>query len=363
MDASRSFTAINISHDKGHAFFASTPRSSSEQPILVKVQKRPRLDPFIAQFTQGDAASGQALGALVLKQTHSNAQYNNYVGSLPQFSAKALAYSLLPEAVSRAILAPADFSACSLASSDAYDVEVINPATSKNIQRCTPSPGVIMVTETPALYSGVVEPYVASVSDDRTLQWVYNCVDVKKEEERLLLNTDEFILNVDTKWKKHCDCHVPQGEWRGHADTDVDELYCLAIVKERGIRTLRDLRGKHIGLLEGILKEAPKAIEKVYGVKRDQLRLFVHYIPQFMHLHIHVTRLWNDIGCQVERAHLVSDIVQNLKLDGDYYEKRTITYKLPLNDKLCKLIVAKREEESEAREEESEASGEGDQGV
>ena len=42
-----------------------------------------------------------------------------------------------------------------------------------------------------------------------------------------------FLLNVDTKWKSHPDCHATderaraEGAWRGHAA--VRDLYCLAI--------------------------------------------------------------------------------------------------------------------------------------
>lgn len=31
-------------------------------------------------------------------------------------------------------------------------------------------------------------------------------------------------------------------------------------------------------------------IEAVYGVPEDQLRVFVHYLPQFFHFHVHFTR-------------------------------------------------------------------------
>ncbi len=33
-----------------------------------------------------------------------------------------------------------------------------------------------------------------------------------------------------------------------------------------------------------------ETIEAVYGVPEDQLRVFVHYMPQFFHFHVHFTR-------------------------------------------------------------------------
>ena len=57
---------------------------------------------------------------------------------------------------------------------------------------------------------------------------------------------------------------------------------------------------------------------------------------------MHFTRLHNDVGCQAERAHLVSDIVQNLRADGDWYLKRRIQFKLPVTDA---LYLAMREQQ------------------
>lgn len=60
-----------------------------------------------------------------------------------------------------------------------------------------------------------------------------------------------FLLNIDTKWRTHPDIStVPRDEWEGHPS--VGELYCLAISHQRGIRTLRDLRAKHVPMLKEI---------------------------------------------------------------------------------------------------------------
>ncbi len=53
----------------------------------------------------------------------------------------------------------------------------------------------------------------------------------------------------------------------------------------------------------------------------------------------------------VERAHLVSDIIQNLKMDGSYYENRTITYKLRRMTPLQNLIEQYQREQHRPEEE------------
>jgi m7GpppX diphosphatase len=225
---------------------------------------------------------------------------------------------------------------------ESFKVELISPASDRQIQRSLPTPRMCLVEETPELYSSVIQPYVQSIVEGGSLSWIRNVVEGKKEVERLLLNMDDFVLNVDTKWRSHPDAlTVPRQEWYNH--TSVQDLYCLAIIKETGIASLRDLTSRHLPMLRSILEECPKAIETTYGVPRDQLRIFVHYHPQFYHFHVHFTRLENEIGAQVERGHLLSDIIQNLELDPDYYANRIICYKLKTSDKLFGLIQKSKE--------------------
>eukprot|EP00553_Chaetoceros_curvisetus_P006495 CAMPEP_0204614298 /NCGR_PEP_ID=MMETSP0717-20131115/2046_1 /ASSEMBLY_ACC=CAM_ASM_000666 /TAXON_ID=230516 /ORGANISM="Chaetoceros curvisetus" /LENGTH=229 /DNA_ID=CAMNT_0051626925 /DNA_START=90 /DNA_END=779 /DNA_ORIENTATION=+ len=200
------------------------------------------------------------------------------------------------------------------------------------------------------MYTTVVKPYIQSIVDGGSLGWIQNVIQVKKEKERLLVNHDLFIVNIDTKWRSHPDPNtVPRGAWKNHESTT--DLYCLGIVKVAKIATLRDLTAKHISLLQTIQEEGYSAIEETYGVSRDQVRCFVHYQPQFYHFHVHFTRLENEIGSTVERAHLVSDIIQNLKMDGSYYENRTITYKLRRMTPLQNLIEQYQREQHRPEEE------------
>jgi m7GpppX diphosphatase len=216
---------------------------------------------------------------------------------------------------------------------ETFQVELISPASDRQIQRVLPSPSMCLIEETPFLYDRVTKPYIESVRAGGSLSWIQNVVECKKEVERLLLNHPFYVLNVDTKWKSHPDALLtPREEWMDHKS--VQDLYCLAIVKDNTIASIRDLRASHIPILKSMLSEATKAIQDIYGVTRDQLRIFAHYQPQFYHFHVHYTRLENQIGCQVERGHLVSDIIQNLELDSDYYVKRTISYNLKISDQL-----------------------------
>ena len=225
-----------------------------------------------------------------------------------------------------------------LTSRPLFRVELISPASEKQIQRALPVPAHIMFDETPQLYQGVVAPYIQGIIDSGTLAWIENVVSGKKEAERLLLDTKDYVLNIDTKWKSHPDPYtVPKEQWKMQTKA-VGDLYCLAIVKGNSLASIRDLRGDHIPMLKDILSQCPKVIEEVYGVRYNQMRIFFHYHPQFYRLHVHFTRLENEFGCTVERGHLLLDVIQNLELDSNYYTNRTLTYKLRSNEALYKLI-------------------------
>jgi Scavenger mRNA decapping enzyme C-term binding len=220
-----------------------------------------------------------------------------------------------------------------------FKAELICPASDRQVNRAMPSPGLRLVNETPALYKAVTKAYIDGVVSSGSLSWIRNIVEVKKEKERLLHNAERWILNIDTKWRTHPDAlTVPRSEWHQHES--VADLYCLGIFKDDGVASLRDLTGDHLPILRQMLEEGSKIIETVYGVPNDQLRIFVHYQPQFYHFHVHYTRLENETGVQVEKAHLLSDIIQSLEKDPKWFQEKVLVYKLSLEDKLYKLIKA-----------------------
>ena len=234
-----------------------------------------------------------------------------------------------------------------------FDAELISPASDRQIKRNLPTSSTSLIEETPETYREVVKPYIQSIVDSGSLGWIFNIIQGKKEQERLLLDHESFIINIDTKWRSHPDAFkTPRDEWYQHES--VVDLYCLGIIKQEGIASLRDLRKNHIPVLKAMKEEGLKVIEKVYGIKSDQIRVFVHYHPQFYHFHVHFTRLYNEIGSTVERGHLISDIIQNLALDSEYYSKRTITYKLSVSSPLYLLLqdqnkeVVKEEEQAKS---------------
>ena len=61
----------------------------------------------------------------------------------------------------------------------------------------------------------------------------------------------------------------------------MSSLYLLVLVKTDKIRSLRDLRVEHLGLLRNVRQKSEKAAMDKYGIDSGELRFFVHYQPTY----------------------------------------------------------------------------------
>ncbi|XP_078054944.1 m7GpppX diphosphatase isoform X1 [Mustelus asterias] len=197
---------------------------------------------------------------------------------------------------------------------------VVYPATEKHIKKYLKQE-MYLITETADDYKTITSPYLQSQA--LSLQWVYNILDNKAEVERIIYENpdpqDGFVLIPDLKWNQK----------------QVDDLYLIAICKRHGVKSVRDLTAEHLPMLQNILKEGQVAISKQYNIPGSQLRIYFHYQPSYYHLHIHFTALGYDApGTTVERAHLLSSVIENLQTNPEYYQKRTLTFALKADDPL-----------------------------
>jgi m7GpppX diphosphatase len=115
---------------------------------------------------------------------------------------------------------------------------------------------------------------------------------------------------------------------------DKKDIQYVVLVRDESLASIRDLRARHIPLLNDILRRCPPMLEEIYGIPVKKLRIFVQYHPQFYRFHVLLNHIENEVGCSTERGHLVSDIVQNLEMDGEYYCNRTLAYKIRSDDSL-----------------------------
>ncbi|EZG07056.1 hypothetical protein H106_03469 [Trichophyton rubrum CBS 735.88] len=176
--------------------------------------------------------------------------------------------------------------ACSPSSPASPDLKLtlIYPCTPQHIAKYSVQL-VRMVTETPTIYREHVRPYMSGKREAGRLNWVYNIIEGRKEQEDVLYrHQDEeegFLLLPDLNWDRKT----------------MGTLRLLTLVQRRDIWSLRDLKKKHVPWLKHMRKRILDSVVKVYpSMERDQIKLYVHYQPTYYHFHIHVVNVMLDAG-------------------------------------------------------------------
>lgn len=55
--------------------------------------------------------------------------------------------------------------------------------------------------------------------------------------------------------------------------------------------------------------------------------MYIHYQPSYYHFHVHFTHIKLEApGFGADRAHLLTDVIGNIELINDYYEKCSLTF-------------------------------------
>lgn len=139
-------------------------------------------------------------------------------------------------------------------------------------------------------------------------QWVYNYIDnIDDHSDKIIYQDNFFILLPDMKWSNF---------------SDIINTYCLAIVKQKDLLSIRDLTSDHITLLEHILHTGLCIIHDKFNIDNSLIRTYLHYHPSTWHLHVHFTHIsCKNANCLVDYSHELNSVIENLKLDGNYYQK------------------------------------------
>jgi len=212
---------------------------------------------------------------------------------------------------------------------------IIKPATQKHINKYTQQLPYLLY-ETAHDYQQITKPYLEE--RNFSIEWVYNILEHKKESERIVFEDPNpetgFVLLPDLKWDAK----------------QVEDLYLIAIVHTRGLRSIRELNATHLPLLKNILTKGLASIRSKYNVESAQIRAYLHYYPSYYHLHVHFNHLQYDVGGhQVGKAHLLQDVIDNIEnVAGDFYAKKTLPVTLFENDPLLKLLTTDKDADVQA---------------
>jgi len=188
-------------------------------------------------------------------------------------------------------------------------INLIYPATAKHIAKYS-AQGMRMVTETPSIYRSHVRPYMQRNRDEGRLQWVFNIIEGRTEQEDVIYrahssaasntNNEGFLLLPDLNWDRKT----------------LTSLHLLGLVERRDIWSLRDLTVSHIPWLRQMRQALIEATCKLYPeIEEDQLKLYVHYQPTYYHFHVHVVHVMLEAGSTqaVGKAWGFESIVETLE--------------------------------------------------
>ena len=180
-------------------------------------------------------------------------------------------------------------------------LNLIYPCTDKHVKKYSPQT-VRMVTETPTIYQQHVRPYMQRMRDEGRLNWVFNILEGRKEQDDILLRDpgqdsapDEgFLLAPDLNWDRKT----------------LTSLHLLALVERRDIWSLRDLKKCHVKWIKHMREKILDATVKLFpDLEKDMLKLYVHCMlvtyesllphpadpdtdqPTYYHFHIHVVNV------------------------------------------------------------------------
>jgi m7GpppX diphosphatase len=168
-----------------------------------------------------------------------------------------------------------------------------------------------VLDETAEMYFTEVYPKI--ISFDKT--WITKLLNKENESQRIIYENDIFVLIPDITMQLN-----------DTIETGIlNNMHYLVILKQTDILSIRDLNEKHIEMLSTIDIIGKNIIKDIHNVPVNQIRTYLHYRPSFWHLHIHFdlsgTR---NYFAGLDHCHLLHNIIQNIKLCSDYYQKVTL---------------------------------------
>jgi m7GpppX diphosphatase len=149
-----------------------------------------------------------------------------------------------------------------------YKLNLIYPCTQKHITKYSAQP-LRVVTETPQIYARYVRPYMQAQRDKGSLNWVFNILDGRAEQEDVMYRetgSEGFLLAPDLNWDRKT----------------IGSLHLLGLVERRDIWSVRDLKKGDVAWLKHMRGKMVDAAVKLYPeVAEDQVKLYVHCMTCF----------------------------------------------------------------------------------
>lgn len=174
----------------------------------------------------------------------------------------------------------------------------------------------VLVCETPELHWGeAMQAYIeAEIARSR---WIYRVLDGIQEAEKVVFSNDDYMI-------------IPDRD----AMNDNRVLNWMVIFKDRGLRSVRDLRGGHAPMLREVQQKLKEMLPH-----RDFMTYF-HKPASVWQLHLHVAapcdciRTTNDS----QKVLFLEDCLSCMEVDADFFKKVTMTYMVNSRHPVAQLL-------------------------
>ncbi|KIV93640.1 hypothetical protein PV10_04838 [Exophiala mesophila] len=167
-------------------------------------------------------------------------------------------------------------------------LNLIYPCTEQHIRKYS-AQRVRQVKETSTIYQQHISPFISRQRQSGRLDWIYNILDGRTEQEDVLSRVDwdspsddGFLLLPDLNWDRKT----------------VTGMHLLALPQRRDLHSLRSLKKSHVPWLKTMHAHITEAATKVFPgqVDQDEIKCYIHYQPTYYHFHVHVVHVMLEAG-------------------------------------------------------------------
>ena len=200
------------------------------------------------------------------------------------------------------------------------DNKQINVVCQKEHLKENPKDKYITIVETKEDYKNIIVSYINNIYKFNT-KWIFDILDKKSETDKILFEHKKFMIVKDKHW----------------IDNNKKNFYILTFPFE-DIKSIRDLRGKHVDILLEMKNYCIKIAEK-NGINSNELYFFFHYHPSFYHLHLHCCIINHpSLTSKYFRCKMLDTVITNLKSKSNYYRDCNIKFEIPEKHIIAKLL-------------------------
>ena len=249
----------------------------------------------------------------------------------------------------------------------------------------------VLRVETPGVHaSPEMQQWLSDEASKPSKRWIQDVIHRRREEANIRLKTDEFILLPDVtsppkhrlfQWQQAARARLPRSclpvgaaragpsearagsndsrpearpgacltatdsnnAWQRprQARGECDPRHWLAIVTDPALRSIRDLRGEHLGMLRALEWQCTEAMLREHPtLRREDVMIFANYPPSVYQLHFHVcVPFKTQTPYDAFRIHPLHTIINSLTVSPTFYRDSSFRVPVQRGSDLCQILA------------------------